>query len=204
MLPVPYRVTSRQAETHDSVTLRLDPLGERLAPAQPGQFSMLAVPRIGEVAISASGVPQPGEASLEHTIRAVGAVSRALHGARPGTILGVRGPFGTTWDLPSAAGRDLVIVAGGVGLAPLRPVVSARWPTGTPTAGSAWWWAPGRRPNCCSAENWNLGCRRTWRWIDHRPAFGWLGRAVGFVTDAGRGSGWTRAVAPRSCADPSR
>ena len=84
MLPVPYRVTSRQAETHDSVTLRLDPVGERLAPAQPGQFSMLAAPRIGEVAISASGVPPPGEASLEHTIRAVGAVSRALHGARPG------------------------------------------------------------------------------------------------------------------------
>ena len=123
MLPVPYRVTSRQAETHDSVTLRLDPVGERLPPAQPGQFSMLAAPRIGEVAISASGVPPPGEASLEHTIRAVGAVSRALHDARPGTILGVRGPFGTTWDLPSAAGRDLVIVAGGVGLAPLRPVI---------------------------------------------------------------------------------
>jgi len=123
MLPVPYRVTSRQTETHDSVTLRLDPVGERLPPAQPGQFSMLAAPRIGEVAISASGVPQPGEASLGHTIRAVGAVSRALHGARPGTILGVRGPFGTTWDLLSAAGRDLVIVAGGVGLAPLRPVV---------------------------------------------------------------------------------
>ena len=123
MLPVPYRVISRQAETHDSVTLRLDPVGERLPPAQPGQFSMLAAPRIGEVAISASGVPPAGEASLEHTIRAVGAVSRALHGARPGTILGVRGPFGTTWDLPSAAGRDLVIVAGGVGLAPLRPVI---------------------------------------------------------------------------------
>jgi NAD(P)H-flavin reductase len=123
MLPVPYRVTSRRAETHDSVTLRLDPVGERLPPAQPGQFSMLAAPRIGEVAISASGVPPPDEASLEHTIRAVGAVSRALHDARPGTILGVRGPFGTTWDLPSAAGRDLVIVAGGVGLAPLRPVI---------------------------------------------------------------------------------
>ena len=123
MLPVPYRVMSRQAETHDSVTLRLDPVGERLSPAQPGQFSMLTVPRVGEVAISASGVPQAREASLEHTIRAVGAVSRALHGARPGTIVGVRGPFGTTWDLPSAAGHDLVIVAGGVGLAPLRPVI---------------------------------------------------------------------------------
>ena len=57
MLPVPYRVTSRQAETHDSVTLRLDPVGERLPPPQPGQFTMLAAPRIGEVAISASGVP---------------------------------------------------------------------------------------------------------------------------------------------------
>lgn len=50
-------------------------------------------------------------------------MSTALHDAPPGTVVGVRGPFGTSWDLGSAAGRDLVIVAGGVGLAPLRPVV---------------------------------------------------------------------------------
>ena len=50
-------------------------------------------------------------------------MSRALHDAQPGTVIGMRGPFGTNWGLAEAAGRDLVIVAGGVGLAPLRPVV---------------------------------------------------------------------------------
>lgn len=123
MLPVPHRVSSRTAETHDSVTLRLEPTGEPLSPSQPGQFIMLAVPAIGEVAISVSGDPASQDGTLVHTIRAVGKVSKALHDAPVGTVLGARGPFGTTWDLPSAAGRDVVIVAGGVGLAPLRPVV---------------------------------------------------------------------------------
>jgi NAD(P)H-flavin reductase len=78
---------------------------------------------IGEVAISVSGVPSGSESTITHTIRSVGAVSRALHDAQPDAVIGMRGPFGTNWRLAEAAGRDLVIVAGGVGLAPLRPVV---------------------------------------------------------------------------------
>jgi NAD(P)H-flavin reductase len=77
---------------------------------------------IGEIAISVSGVPTVDD-TITHTIRSVGAVSRALHDAQPGTLIGMRGPFGTHWGLADAEGRDLVIVAGGVGLAPLRPVV---------------------------------------------------------------------------------
>ena len=123
MLPVPYRVAGRTTETQDSVTLRLEPAAEPLPPFQPGQFTMLAVPGIGEVAISVSGDPASRDGTLVQTIRAVGAVTRALCDAPPGRVIGVRGPYGTTWDLPSAAGRDLVIVAGGVGLAPLRPVL---------------------------------------------------------------------------------
>ncbi len=123
MLPVPYRVAGRTRETHDSFTLTLEPAGAPLPPFQAGQFMMLAVPGIGEVAISVSGDPTAGDGRLVHTVRAVGAVTQALCGARPGRVIGVRGPFGTTWDLPSAAGRDLIIVAGGVGLAPLRPVL---------------------------------------------------------------------------------
>ena len=115
MLPVPYRVTRRVTETRDCVTLTLAPAGQPVAPFPPGQFMMLAVPGIGEVAISVSGDPAATAADgrLVHTIRAVGAVSTALHDAQPGTVLGVRGPFGTSWDVGSAAGRDLVIVAGG-------------------------------------------------------------------------------------------
>ena len=87
---------------------------------------MLTAFGVGEVPISVSGLGDSGGGRarrLEHTLRAVGAVTRALHAAPPGSLIGVRGPFGTSWDVASAAGRDIVIVAGGIGLAPLRPVV---------------------------------------------------------------------------------
>jgi NAD(P)H-flavin reductase len=123
MLPSPYLVTHRTAETADSATLRLAPAAEPLPPFRPGQFTMLCRPGIGEVAISISGGPPASDGSLTQTIRNVGAVSGALCQARPGDLIGVRGPFGTGWDLDPARGADLLIVAGGVGLAPLRPVL---------------------------------------------------------------------------------
>jgi len=123
MLPVAYRVAWRQAETRDCVTLRLEPAGAALPPFLPGQFTMLCRPGVGEIAISVSGDPSAGDGALTQTIRDVGAVSRSLCRAEPGALVGVRGPFGTSWGLDTAVGRDLVIVAGGVGLAPLRPVL---------------------------------------------------------------------------------
>jgi NAD(P)H-flavin reductase len=123
MLPVAYRVTGRRVETHDSVTLRMEPARTPLPPFLPGQFTMLCSPGVGEIAISVSGDPAARDGALSQTIRDVGAVSRALCRAGPGSVIGVRGPFGTTWGLDTAVGRDLVIVAGGVGLAPLRPVL---------------------------------------------------------------------------------
>jgi NAD(P)H-flavin reductase len=77
---------------------------------------------VGEVPISTSGLAEDG-AALTHTIRAVGPVSSALCASEPGAVIGVRGPFGTTWPLEAAAGGDLVIVAGGIGLAPVRPAL---------------------------------------------------------------------------------
>jgi len=121
MAPVPYRVRSRVQENADSVTLCLEPVAAGVTAPAPGEFNMLYAFGIGEVAISVSGDASDG--TLTHTIRSVGAVSAALCAAEPGSTLGVRGPFGTNWGLADAAGRDLVIVAGGVGLAPLRPVV---------------------------------------------------------------------------------
>lgn len=123
MAPVPYRVCSRVVESPDSATLCLVPLGETLRAPEPGEFMMLYAFGVGEVAISISGDPTVTDGSITHTIRAVGAVSRALHDAKPGTVVGVRGPFGTSWGLAEATGRDLVMVAGGVGLCPLRPAV---------------------------------------------------------------------------------
>lgn len=123
MAPNPYRVRSRVVESPDSATLCLEPLGEALRAPQPGEFMMLYAFGVGEAAISISGDPGVTDGSITHTIRAVGAVSRALHDSQPGAVVGVRGPFGTTWGLDEAAGRDLVMVAGGVGLCPLRPAV---------------------------------------------------------------------------------
>ncbi|MGW0041932.1 FAD/NAD(P)-binding protein [Rhodococcus sp. NPDC003348] len=123
MVPTRYLVRDRVTETHDSVTLSLVPIGAPLPDSTPGQFMMLAAPGIGEVAVSISGAPGGGE--LQHTVRAVGAVSRALHDAPVGSTLGVRGPFGTGWELGSCRGRDVVVVAGGVGLAAVRFAVLA-------------------------------------------------------------------------------
>jgi NAD(P)H-flavin reductase len=113
-------VTARRQESHDTVTLELEP------PAafgfEPGQFNMLRVPGIGEVPISISGDPsRPGP--VLHTIRDVGAVTHALCALRPGQRAGVRGPYGTSWPVREAEGGDVVIVAGGIGLPPLRPAI---------------------------------------------------------------------------------
>jgi anaerobic sulfite reductase subunit B len=121
VLPSRYQVTDRRDETHDTVTLALQPVDEPIAAYQPGQFTMLYAFGVGEVPISMSG--DPAEPGLVQTIRAVSAVTAALCAARPGQMIGVRGPYGTDWDLPGVAGRDLVLVAGGIGLAPLRSVV---------------------------------------------------------------------------------
>lgn len=123
MAPVGYRVRSRVVENADSVTLCLDPVETVLASPAPGEFMMLHAFGVGEIAVSVSGDPSVTDGSITHTIRSVGAVSAALCAAEPGTMIGVRGPFGTAWGLERAAGRDLVIAAGGVGLAPLRPIV---------------------------------------------------------------------------------
>lgn len=122
MLPTRYTVVDRVVETRDSTTLTLAPVAESLPRFRPGQFTMISVPGVGEIAVSISGDPRY-EHILVQTVRAVGAVSQAIHDSAPGAVLGVRGPFGTDWDLPGAAGADLLLVAGGIGLAPLRPVL---------------------------------------------------------------------------------
>jgi NAD(P)H-flavin reductase len=121
VLPARYQVAARLAETHDTVTLDLRPVGAPIPPCLPGQFTMLYAPGIGEVAISVSGTGPDG--GLVQTVRAVGAVTRALCGRGPGQFVGVRGPYGTHWDVAGAAGGDLLMVAGGIGLAPLRGAV---------------------------------------------------------------------------------
>ncbi|MEQ8965489.1 MAG: FAD/NAD(P)-binding protein [Azospirillaceae bacterium] len=123
MRPMPLAVLASRQETHDVVTLDIArPPGLDGAAFAPGQFNMLYVFGVGEVAISLSGDPgDPGP--LRHTVRGVGAVSRAIVGLGPGGTIGVRGPFGSAWPMAEAEGRDVVVVAGGLGLAPLRPAL---------------------------------------------------------------------------------
>lgn len=121
--PAAYRVADRSRETGDAWTLRLEPAaGDGAGRFAPGQFAMLYAFGAGEVPVSISAIPD-GPGALVHTVRAVGAVTRKLCAAEPGDVVGVRGPFGLGWPLEAAEGRDVVIVAGGLGLAPLRPVV---------------------------------------------------------------------------------
>jgi NAD(P)H-flavin reductase len=122
MIPRPFRVRRVTRELADTFTLTLEPAeGDALAFA-PGQFNMLYAFGVGEVAISISG-DATQEGPLLHTIRGVGAVSRALCAVRPGEALGVRGPYGAGWPVTAAEGSDVIVIAGGVGLAPLRPAI---------------------------------------------------------------------------------
>ncbi|TBW38147.1 Ni/Fe hydrogenase subunit gamma [Azotobacter chroococcum] len=123
-LPQPWRVERRRRELIGAVTLELAPLAGARPDFAPGQFNMLYVFGVGEVAISLSGDAERGT-TFVHTLRNVGAVSGALTALPVGASVGVRGPFGRGWPLAEAEGADVLLVAGGLGLAPLRPALYA-------------------------------------------------------------------------------
>lgn len=123
MLSQSYLVREVSKETPDTFTLRLAPdAGSNGSGFQPGQFSMLWVFGVGELPISISGDPAEHD-RLVYTVRSVGQATNALVTRAVGEGVGVRGPFGNGWPLEAARGRDVIIVAGGIGLAPLRPVI---------------------------------------------------------------------------------
>ncbi len=118
-VPIVARVRARRRETHDTWTLSID--AGRFA-FEPGQFNMLYAYGIGEIPVSLSGDPGvPGP--LVHTVRAVGSASQAITQLKPGDPIGLRGPFGTAWPVGECAGSDVIVIAGGLGLAPLRPAI---------------------------------------------------------------------------------
>jgi len=122
MMPRLYEIQQVRKETDDTFTLVLQEVsgGPKIGFA-PGQFNMVYVFGVGEIPISISG--DPASSDLVHTTRAVGTVTRVMADLRRGDMIGIRGPFGTAWPVLDARGRDIVIVAGGIGLAPLRPAL---------------------------------------------------------------------------------
>jgi NAD(P)H-flavin reductase len=121
-VPELYRVVATRRELPDIVTLQLAPLSGARPAYEAGQFNMLYAFGVGEVAISVSG-DRNDASCFVHTVRDVGAVSGAIARLEAGATVGLRGPFGTGWPVDAAEGADVVIIAGGLGLAPLRPAI---------------------------------------------------------------------------------
>ena len=123
-IPSLYRVRQKREENDSIVSLLVEPTSSdrQLDPIRAGQFNMLYVFGKGEIPVSISSLafehPQ-----MVHTIQDVGKISAGLCELNPGDCLGIRGPFGNTWPLQAAEGKDVLLVAGGLGLAPLRPVI---------------------------------------------------------------------------------
>ena len=121
MTPIPFKVRSVREELRHTFTLELEPPNGDFE-FEPGQFTMLYAFGIGEVPISISS-SATREATILQTIRRTGAVTHALGRLKSGDFVGIRGPYGTPWPMKQSRGRDLLIIGGGIGLAPLRPAI---------------------------------------------------------------------------------
>ena len=124
-MSVPARILAVSEENFNTRTYTLQFVDEQLRKLYrfaPGQFNMVYVPGVGEAAISISSDPSSTD-TLDHTVRLVGSVTRGVDRLKTQSLVGLRGPFGRGWPLHIMEGKDVVIVAGGIGLAPLRPVV---------------------------------------------------------------------------------
>ena len=206
LTPVVHRVVQRIVETDDVVTLLLESPSGVCLDFAPGQFNMLSAFGVGEVAISISGARGDGPL-LRHTVRDVGAVSHALSASGVGDLVGVRGPFGTDWQIPGPGVRavgtvspDTVVVAGGIGLAPLRGAVQELVSASREGGGRVFVLVGAREPSQIvfndDLEEWARAGARVMLSVDRATAQ-WRGR-VGLVTtllgDAGFDPATCRAL----------
>jgi NAD(P)H-flavin reductase len=120
MVPVAATITRRTEELPGIVTFEMEAPGWR--GFAPGQFNMLGLFGVGEIPISISG-PTSDSSRIVHTVRGVGPVSGAMAVLDVGDVLGLRGPYGVPWPVAEAKGRDIIVAAGGLGLAPVRPIL---------------------------------------------------------------------------------
>lgn len=124
LLPEPAEIVEKRSFAPDIHAYRLrlvDPAARPRFDFVPGQFNMVYVPGVGEVAISISS--DPDDEDLEHTIRIVGRTTRVIAQLGPGDVLGLRGPYGSGWPLHAARFKDIVVVTGGLGCAPVTGAI---------------------------------------------------------------------------------
>lgn len=125
LLPGQAVIRKTRHQTYDTITFTLSFVDGRQAEYRyrPGQYNMVSLFGVGESAISISSEPSRRD-SFDHTVRIVGNVTKALRRLEPGDVVGIRGPYGRGWPMDEAAGKDVLVVAGGMGLAPLRPAIA--------------------------------------------------------------------------------
>ncbi len=125
-LPYPAEIVEKRLESRGVYTFRLrflDEVRHKNYDFRPGQFNMLYIFGVGEVAISIVSDPEIGE-TLDHTVRIVGNVTEALNRLDVGDVIGIRGPYGSAWPLEAAKGKDVIILTGGLGCAPVVSVIN--------------------------------------------------------------------------------
>ena len=117
MLPEGHKILKILKETKAEYTFRAEYEGK----TEHGQFFMLSIPKIGEAPISVSG---RGEGYVEFTIRKIGRLTNGIFGLNEGDTLFMRGPYGTFWPIDDFKGKDLVVICGGTGMAPVRTMLN--------------------------------------------------------------------------------
>ncbi len=116
------RLVEAARETHDTSTYLFQMAGTPFS-FTPGQFNMIGFPGFEEAPISMSSLPDPDTNLFAHTVRRVGNVTEEIGRLTPGQPIMVRGPFGRGWPLEHLEGRNVLMVGGGIGLAPMRPLI---------------------------------------------------------------------------------
>jgi sulfite reductase subunit B len=117
--PIKAKIKDIRKETEDVRTYILSL--KKSFKAKPGQFNMVGYPGVGEAPVSFSSVIYDN--CFDHTIRAVGSVTKFLDGFKKGDEVFLRGPYGRGWPINEGKGKDVLLIAGGLGIAPVRPVV---------------------------------------------------------------------------------
>ena len=123
-LPVLARIASVQCITQLEKLFTIELPGTFSLNHEPGQFVELSVFGVGEAPFSISSSPSRSDGTFELCIRQAGTVTRAVHALKAGDVVGVRGPFGQGLPLHQFQGKDLLILPGGLGLAPLRSLIN--------------------------------------------------------------------------------